>query len=105
MATLFLFVLFQIPINTAPNMLAVLAMHFMTGFFGSPTLATSGASMANIFPGPQSQLVYVLRIWALGAVTFIVTSSLTAGPTLLHLPEIPHHTTLRARRRHPYYIT
>jgi DHA1 family multidrug resistance protein-like MFS transporter len=40
MATLFLFVVFQIPIVTANNMNTVLAMRFMTGFFGSPALAT-----------------------------------------------------------------
>jgi DHA1 family multidrug resistance protein-like MFS transporter len=40
MATLFLFVVFQIPIVFATNMNTVLAMRFMTGFFGSPALAT-----------------------------------------------------------------
>jgi DHA1 family multidrug resistance protein-like MFS transporter len=40
MATLFLFVIFQIPIVMATNMNTVLAMRFMTGFFGSPALAT-----------------------------------------------------------------
>ncbi|KAJ6610997.1 major facilitator superfamily domain-containing protein [Mycena sp. CBHHK59/15] len=53
MATLFLFVIFQIPIVTAKNMNTVLAMRFMTGFFGSPALATGGASMADIFPQRQ----------------------------------------------------
>ncbi|KAJ7217851.1 hypothetical protein GGX14DRAFT_438590 [Mycena pura] len=36
----FLFVIFRIPIVTATNMSMVLAMRFMTGFFGSPALAT-----------------------------------------------------------------
>lgn len=39
-ATLFLFVIFQIPLITAKNIHTVLAMRFMTGLFGSPALAT-----------------------------------------------------------------
>jgi DHA1 family multidrug resistance protein-like MFS transporter len=77
MATLFLFVIFQIPIVTATNMSTVLAMRFMTGFFGSPALATGGASMADIFP--QSQFAYVLGIWALGAVAGPITGPVIGG--------------------------
>ncbi|KAJ7802222.1 major facilitator superfamily domain-containing protein [Mycena olivaceomarginata] len=77
MATLFLFVIFQIPIVTATNMNTVLAMRFMTGFFGSPALATGGASMADIFP--QSQFAYVLGIWALGAVAGPITGPVIGG--------------------------
>lgn len=40
MGTLFLFVIFQIPLITAKNMNTVLAMRFLTGLFGSPALAT-----------------------------------------------------------------
>ena len=40
MTTLLLFVIFQIPIVMATNMNTVLARRFMTGFFGSPALAT-----------------------------------------------------------------
>ncbi|KAJ7484655.1 major facilitator superfamily domain-containing protein [Mycena latifolia] len=77
MATLFLFVVCQIPIVTATNMSTVLAMRFMTGFFGSPALATGGASMADIFP--QSQFAYVLGIWALGAVAGPITGPVIGG--------------------------
>jgi DHA1 family multidrug resistance protein-like MFS transporter len=77
MATLFLFVIFQIPIVTAKNMSTVLAMRFMTGFFGSPALATGGASMGDIFP--QSQFAYVLGIWALGAVAGPITGPVIGG--------------------------
>ncbi|KAJ7189532.1 major facilitator superfamily domain-containing protein [Mycena haematopus] len=77
MATLFLFVIFQIPIVTATNISTVLAMRFMTGFFGSPALATGGASMADIFP--QSQFAYVLGIWALGAVAGPITGPVIGG--------------------------
>ncbi|KAF7367534.1 MFS general substrate transporter [Mycena sanguinolenta] len=77
MATLFLFVIFQIPIVTATNISTVLAMRFMTGFFGSPALATGGASMADIFP--QSQLACVLGVWALGAVAGPITGPVIGG--------------------------
>ncbi|KAJ7484680.1 major facilitator superfamily domain-containing protein [Mycena latifolia] len=66
-----------IPIVTATNMSTVLAMRFMTGFFGSPALATGGASMADIFP--QSQFAYVLGIWALGAVAGPITGPVIGG--------------------------
>ncbi|KAJ7151055.1 major facilitator superfamily domain-containing protein [Mycena filopes] len=77
MATLFLFVIFQIPIVTAKNMNTVLAMRFMTGLFGSPALATGGASMSDIFP--VEQLAYVLAIWALGAVAGPITGPVIGG--------------------------
>ncbi|KAJ7033705.1 major facilitator superfamily domain-containing protein [Mycena alexandri] len=77
MATLFLFVIFQIPLVTATNINTVLAMRFMTGLFGSPALATGGASMADIFPADQ--LAYVLGVWALGAVAGPITGPVIGG--------------------------
>lgn len=44
---LFLFVLFQAPIVAAPNFATILVFRFLTGFFGSPALATGGASMGG----------------------------------------------------------
>uniref|UniRef100_A0A0W0FIR5 Major facilitator superfamily (MFS) profile domain-containing protein n=1 Tax=Moniliophthora roreri TaxID=221103 RepID=A0A0W0FIR5_MONRR len=44
---------------------------FLTGFVGSPALATGGASMADIFEGHRQS--YMIGIWSLGAV---------AGPIL-----------------------
>ena len=38
--SLFIFVLFQLPIAVAKNFSTVLAFRFLTGFFGSPALAT-----------------------------------------------------------------
>ncbi|KAJ7863168.1 major facilitator superfamily domain-containing protein [Mycena leptocephala] len=77
MATLFLFVIFQIPIVTAKNMNTVLALRFFTGLFGSPALATGGASMGDIFPA--SQFPYVLGIWALGATAGPITGPVIGG--------------------------
>ncbi|KAJ7803202.1 major facilitator superfamily domain-containing protein [Mycena olivaceomarginata] len=76
-ATLFLFVIFQIPLITAKNIHTVLAMRFMTGLFGSPALATGGASMGDIFPSHQHP--YVLGIWALGAVAGPITGPVIGG--------------------------
>ncbi|KAF7349203.1 MFS general substrate transporter [Mycena sanguinolenta] len=77
MATLFLFVIFQIPIVTATNIRTVLAMRFITGFLGSPAMATGGASMADIFP--QSQLAYVLGVWSLGAIAGPIIGPVIGG--------------------------
>ncbi|KAJ7128070.1 major facilitator superfamily domain-containing protein [Mycena filopes] len=75
--TLFLFVVLQIPIITATNMNTVLAMRFLTGFFGSPALATGGASMTDIFP--PSQHPYVIGIWAFGASVGPITGPVIGG--------------------------
>jgi len=39
-AGLFVFVLFQLPIVVAKNFSTILVFRFLTGFFGSPALAT-----------------------------------------------------------------
>ncbi|KAJ8075596.1 hypothetical protein PM082_021226 [Marasmius tenuissimus] len=66
-----IFVLFNIPIVEAKNNSTILAFRFLTGFVGSPALATGGASMADIFEGRK--VPYMMGIWSLGAV---------AGPIL-----------------------
>ncbi|KZP16134.1 MFS general substrate transporter [Athelia psychrophila] len=65
------FLLFNTAIIEAKNSSTVLVFRFLTGFVGSPALATGGASMGDIFP-PEAQ-PYVIGIWCLGAV---------AGPIL-----------------------
>ncbi|KAF9014571.1 MFS general substrate transporter [Hymenopellis radicata] len=76
-STLFLFVIFQIPIITATNIQTVLAFRFLTGFFGSPALATGGASMCDIYP--KDQHPYVIGVWALGAVAGPITGPVIGG--------------------------
>ncbi|KIK66812.1 hypothetical protein GYMLUDRAFT_192782 [Collybiopsis luxurians FD-317 M1] len=66
MASFFLFIIFQIPVISATNIKTILACRFFTGFFGSPALATGGASMGDIYH--TRQLAYVVGIWAIGAV-------------------------------------
>lgn len=76
-STLFLFLIFQVPIITATNIRTVLAFRFLTGFFGSPALATGGASMGDIYP--VHQLPYVIGVWALGAVAGPITGPVIGG--------------------------
>lgn len=64
--TLFAFVILQFPIIYAPNFATILAFRFITGFVGSPVLATGGATIADIYP-PQKQN-YGIGVWGISAV-------------------------------------
>jgi MFS transporter, DHA1 family, multidrug resistance protein len=77
MASLFLFIIFQIPIITATNIRTILVFRFFTGFFGSPALATGGASMGDIYP--IRQLAYVVGVWAIGAVGGPIVGPVVGG--------------------------
>lgn len=59
-----IFVLFQIPTALAVNFGMLLAFRFLTGFFGSPALATGGATIADMYR-PQKQ-AYGLAVWGIG---------------------------------------
>ncbi|BGP30838.1 hypothetical protein JCM10296v2_002597 [Rhodotorula toruloides] len=61
-----LFVIFQIPEVLAKNIATVLVFRFLSGFVGSPALATGGASMADIFR--MKDLAVAIGAWANGAV-------------------------------------
>ncbi|MCJ1312874.1 hypothetical protein MMC25_006550 [Agyrium rufum] len=73
--TLIVFVVFQVPIALAPNFATVLVFRFLTGFFGSPVLATGGASIGDMFT-PQKR-AYAIAIWGVAAV-----SGPTMGPLI-----------------------
>jgi DHA1 family multidrug resistance protein-like MFS transporter len=49
-----IFVVFQIPLIYSRNFGMLLAFRFLTGFFGSPALATGGATIADMYR-PQKQ--------------------------------------------------
>lgn len=55
----------------------LLAFRFLTGFFGSPALATGGASIADMYR-PKKQ-VYGLAVWGIGAVCGPVLGPLVGG--------------------------
>ncbi|KAK8196736.1 GTPase-activating protein, partial [Zalaria obscura] len=71
MGTLLVFVLFQIPTALASNFGMLLAFRFLTGFFGSPVLATGGASLSDMYT--PNKRAYAISIWGIAAV---------CGPTL-----------------------
>ncbi|KAG9541611.1 MFS general substrate transporter, partial [Aureobasidium melanogenum] len=61
--TLVVFVFFNFGVVYAKNIGMLLAFRFLTGFFGSPVLATGGASLADIFP--PSKRAYALSIFGI----------------------------------------
>ncbi|KAF2120724.1 major facilitator superfamily domain-containing protein [Lophiotrema nucula] len=75
--TLFVFVMFQIPTALASNFGMLLAFRFLTGFFGSPALATGGASITDMY-APRKQ-AYGLSVWGISAVCGPVLGPLVGG--------------------------
>jgi MFS transporter, DHA1 family, multidrug resistance protein len=71
LATLIVFVALQAPTALAENFGMLLAFRFLTGFFGSPVLATGGASLADIWR--PAKRAYAMSLWGIAAVS---------GPTL-----------------------
>lgn len=69
--TLAAFVVLQVPTALAVNFGMLLAFRFLTGFIGSPALATGGASIGDMYT--PSKRTYGLAVWGIGAV---------CGPTL-----------------------
>ncbi|KAI9813733.1 MAG: hypothetical protein M1832_006106 [Thelocarpon impressellum] len=69
--TFALFVILTVPTALVKNFAGLLVLRFLQGFFGSPCLATGGATMGDIFS--LIKLPYALSLWALFA---------TAGPAL-----------------------
>jgi DHA1 family multidrug resistance protein-like MFS transporter len=61
MATLFAFVFLNFGVIYAVNIGMLFAFRFLTGFVGSPALATGGASLADIYI-PRKR-AYAIAIW------------------------------------------
>lgn len=70
-ATFALFVILTVPAALVDNYGGLIVLRFLQGFFGSPCLATGGASLGDIFS--LIKLPYALCLWALFA---------TGGPAL-----------------------
>jgi DHA1 family multidrug resistance protein-like MFS transporter len=66
-----IFVILCVPTALVDNVPGLLVLRFLQGFFGSPCLATGGASLQDIYS--LIKLPYVLCIWALAA---------TCGPAM-----------------------
>lgn len=69
--TLILFVALQVPTALAVNFGMLMAFRFLTGFIGSPSLATGGASIGDMYT--PAKRTYGIAVWGVGAVS---------GPTL-----------------------
>jgi DHA1 family multidrug resistance protein-like MFS transporter len=75
--TLVVFVFFQFAVIYAKNFGMLLAFRFLTGFFGSPVLATGGASMADIWDTNTRD--YMIGIWGCFAISAPVLGPLVGG--------------------------
>ncbi|KAI3397187.1 hypothetical protein diail_11161 [Diaporthe ilicicola] len=69
--TLAAFVALQVPTALATSFGMLLAFRFLTGFIGSPALATGGASIGDMYS--PAKRTYGIAVWGVGAV---------CGPTL-----------------------
>jgi DHA1 family multidrug resistance protein-like MFS transporter len=73
--TLAAFVLLQVPTALATNYGMLMAFRFLTGFFGSPILATGGATVVDLYT-PKKR-VYGMTVWGVFA-----ASAPSLGPLL-----------------------
>jgi MFS transporter, DHA1 family, multidrug resistance protein len=64
-ATMFLFVILSIPTAFAKSFATLLVLRFLTGFFGSPCLASGGASLGDIYS--LMSLPYAMMAWVAAA--------------------------------------
>lgn len=71
MLTYAIFVILLVPTALVENAAGLIVLRFLLGFFGSPCLATGGASLQDMFS--LIKLPYVLSLWAFAA---------TCGPAL-----------------------
>lgn len=116
-----IFVILCIPAALIKSFAGLLVLRFLLGFFGSPCLATAGASMAD-FWSPQT-LPYAIALWGGGATLAPALGPVVgnfaaqargwrwpfwellwlSGPTcvlmLLFLPETSHDTILLRRAK------
>ena len=75
--TLFAFVMLQFAVIYAKNIGMLLAFRFITGFLGSPVLATGGATIADMYT-PKKQ-VYGISVWGIAAVCGPALGPLVGG--------------------------
>ncbi|KAK5768647.1 GTPase-activating protein [Elasticomyces elasticus] len=66
LGTLAIFVALQAPTAKASSFGMLMAFRFLTGFFGSPVLATGGATCADMYS--PAKRAYAISIWGVAAV-------------------------------------
>lgn len=103
--TMFLFVIISIPTAFAPNYPGLMVLRFLQGFFGSPCLASGGASLGDMYT--LMALPYAMMSWVAAAYCgrksylFLLPPSPPYSPLLLLLPILPstqlthHHSRPR----------
>lgn len=77
MITLLIFALIQIPTALSKNLGALLPLRYIAGFIGSPSLATGGASLADMWP-PEDRIV-VIGAWSTAAMCGPVLGPVVGG--------------------------
>jgi len=80
--TLIPFVFLQFAVIYARNLGMLLAFRFLTGFFGSPVLATGGASLSDMYA--PSKRAFAIGIWGLAAICGPVLGPLIGGFAAQH---------------------
>lgn len=75
--TLIVFVFFQFGVIYAKNFGMLLAFRFLTGFIGSPALATGGASMGDLWSPRVSD--YMIAIWGAFSIAAPILGPLVGG--------------------------
>ncbi|KAH9064531.1 benomyl/methotrexate resistance protein [Lactarius vividus] len=75
--TLFLYVVLQVPTALATNFGMLLAFRFITGFVGSPVLATGGATVSDIYT-PKKR-AYGITVWSAFAVAAPAMGPIVGG--------------------------
>lgn len=80
--TLVVFVFLQFAVIYAKNFGMLLAFRFLTGFFGSPVLATGGASLSDMYA--PAKRAYAIGIWGCAAVCGPVLGPLIGGFAAQH---------------------
>ncbi|KAJ5682930.1 hypothetical protein N7462_006095 [Penicillium macrosclerotiorum] len=119
-ASFFLFCIISIPTAISPNAIGFYFLRFLQGFFGSPCLATGGASIADMYSPdvlPHAMTTWVLCVFCAPAIGTLVSGFaipvfgwrfsmweilMAAAPVLvllLLLPETSGPTILHRRAR------
>lgn len=76
-STLALFVVLQVPTALSVNFGMLMAFRFITGFVGSPSLATGGASIGDMYT--PAKRTYGIAVWGVGAVLGPTMGPLVGG--------------------------
>ncbi|KAF2801525.1 MFS general substrate transporter [Mytilinidion resinicola] len=72
-----LFVVLCVPTSLVDNLSGLLVLRFLLGFFGSPCLATGGASYGDFYGGRE--MPYVIALWGGGATLAPALGPLVGG--------------------------